>query len=377
MKRKRALALLCAGLCLLIFGGVASAEVVGDEEIYRLADLSGNVITSRAERIYEGDEYIGGDNLLYRVRSVDDAMRVATAECLGQDPDLVAPRSAETSAIFANASPENVSRSEGGKGLICMYSTHSDESYVPSDGSSSEVEGAGIYDVGDTLKKNLAKRGWEVEYSKQTSLPHDAGAYRRSRQIAEDFVKRQPAVLLDLHRDGIPDPEEYETKVDGEEMTKIRLFVGRSNPNSSVNRSLAKKIKAEADERYPNLIKDIFIGKGDYNQDLYPQSLLLELGTHTSEKPKVEKSTALIAEVLDNVLNASASADARDAEHERQNRAAAPAILWLVGLSVLGALIYGLAATGTLKNWREKLSAGASEISGGLAGKRRNDDAKK
>ena len=43
-----------------------------------------------------------------------------------------------------------------GKKLIAMYSTHSDESYVPEDGTSSKWEGAGIYDVGDSLKEALA-----------------------------------------------------------------------------------------------------------------------------------------------------------------------------------------------------------------------------
>ena len=49
-----------------------------------------------------------------------------------------------------------------------MYSTHSDESYVPSDGESSKLENAGIYDVGEALAESFEERGIEVVYSKET-----------------------------------------------------------------------------------------------------------------------------------------------------------------------------------------------------------------
>jgi stage II sporulation protein P len=65
-----------------------------------------------------------------------------------------------------------------------MYLTHTDESYEPSDGTSSKTKGAGILDVGNALKENLEKLGVQVVYDETSHLPHDAGAYRRSRQTA-------------------------------------------------------------------------------------------------------------------------------------------------------------------------------------------------
>lgn len=65
---------------------------------------------------------------------------------------------------------------------------------------------------------------------------------------------------------------------------------------------MPKKLKAAADSEYPGLIKDIFIGKGNYNQELMPQSILLEFGTHTSNKEEVLRSTELMADVLHTVL---------------------------------------------------------------------------
>ncbi len=385
---KRLIAILTLALLLMPYP-MARADALdffeSDDQIYQLVNEQGQYITSRAGRIYEGDEYISGDNQLYRVITVDDAAHSATAQHVGAEPDLTANEATQVAALVnasaATAKPdakESANEADGkGKKLICMYSTHSDESYIKGDGTQSKEGHGGIYDIGDDLKANLEKLGWTVEYSKETSLPHDAGAYRRSRQIAEDFIKQQPTALLDIHRDGIPNESEYTTTVDGEDMTQVRLFVGRNNPNASANRSLAKKLKADADKQYPDFIKDIFIGKGNYNQELYPQSLLLEFGTHTSEKDHVEKSTKVMADVLDNVLG-SGTAKAEGAEGaagaKTQNASGATGIAWIVGIAIVGAAIYGLVSTGTLGNWKEKLARGSSEVTGGLIGKQRDDE---
>ena len=323
---------------------------------YSLVDESGAVLTLRGGQIWTGDEYISGDDKWYRVISVDDAARIATAEYLGDASD-------EALAAFAT----NKGESESGRKLIAMYSTHSDESYVSDDGTASKWKNAGIYDVGDSLKAALEKRGIEAIYSKETFLPHDADAYTRSRRTAEELLKQQPDALLDIHRDAVP-AEQYETQVDGQDISKVRLFVGRTNQNASENKAFARQIKAEADREYPGLIKDIFIGKGNYNQDLSPNSLLLEFGTHEIDKEKAQEATGYIAEVLDNVLFGP-SARAEGGKGQR-SRAAVKGIGWALGLAALAAAVFALAATGSLKGAWEKLGHRVSELTGGLLGKR-------
>jgi stage II sporulation protein P len=351
-----------------------------DSTVYTMVDEAGNVLMRHLGRIYVDDEYISGDNQLYRVVEVDDVNRVAYAELVGEEPFDAAAFAAlaEGDATKAPDASATGAADTGGKKLICMYSTHSDESYEDGDGTSSKTNDAGIYDVGEELKKNLEEMGITVEYSQETHLPHDAGAYRRSRRTAEELLKQQPAALIDLHRDGIPDPEEYAETVDGEEITKVRLLVGRSNANSSVNRAFAKEIKQTADAKYPGLIRDIFIGKGNYNQELYPKAILLEMGTHTSDKEEVLKSTKYIAEVLNDVIfggSTTAKADSGTvaAGTEEENRGSGVGIAWLIGIAVLAAIIYALVSTGTLKGVTEKISRGASEMSGGLVGKKPDD----
>ncbi len=319
------------------------------ERVYTLYDEEGNRITARMGAMYVGDEYISGDNILYEIVSVDDAKASATAKCLGPEKE----DAAETMTALAE-----------GKKLICMYSTHSDESYIPGDGDFSLTKNAGIYDVGEAFGKHLEDMGYEVEYSKDTFLPHDAGAYRRSRAVAEEYAERMPAALIDIHRDGIS-KDEYETTVDGEETSKVRLFVGKTNQNASENRAFAKKLKAVADEKYPGLVKDIFIGKGNYNQDLYPRAILLEFGTHEMDKDLVIDSTKYMAQVMNTALGSGKGSE-KPAETKEEKKAAFSSAGILIGIAVLGVIVFALFATGSFKGAGEKLRKNAGEITGGL-----------
>lgn len=347
-------------------------EADADENVWTIYDEDGQYLTSIYGRVYLDDEYISSDNRLYRIIEVDDSKRTAVAQYIGQE-SLIEPDN-EAVATVAQES----------KRLIGIYSTHSDESYIPTDGAESKEKDAGIYDVDEALKKALEERGIEVELDTTTHLPHDAGAYRRSRSTAARLLKSQPAALLDIHRDGIPDPDEYVQKIEDEDATKVRLLVGKSNPNADANRKFAKQIKAAADEMYPDLIKDIYIGKGDYNQELAPRAILLEFGTHTIKKERAIKSTAYMADVLERVLfgstakaegAAGADADAAGAETtaEAGGSGAAWGILWVVGIALAAIVGYGLITTGSFSGMWNKIKRGASETTGGLLGKKRDE----
>ena len=317
-----------------------------DSEVYTMTDEKGKTITMRLGRMYVGDEYISGGNLLYEIVSVDDNERRAVAVCRGEEAQ-------DTAFVFGAFAEE--------KKLICMYSTHSDESYIPGDGDFSLEKNAGIYDVGNRFKEHLEKNGFEVEYSEETFLPHDAGAYRRSRSVAADYAKKNPAAIIDIHRDGIP-KEEYETTVDGEKTSMVRLFVGKSNANAKENRAFAKQLKAIADEEYPGLVKDIYIGKGNYNQDLFPNAILLEFGTHEIDKKLVLDSTEYMADVLSAALDGNSSPEEKAKETKRASGGAFALIAIAAGIGILIVLL----ATGSLRGAGKKISGSIREMTGGI-----------
>ena len=352
--------------CLLLLGCLFPVSALGSEEgdaVYQLLDDGGEAVTWYAGTPEPGDEYISGDNRYYRVRKVDPAAHLAVMETLGS---FALPE-------ITWLSQEEAQEASAVKKAVALYCTHSDESYEPTDGASSKENRGGIYDVAESLKGQLEKRGVTVYYSDENHYPHDAGAYRRSRATAASLAEEGVDAIFDVHRDGIPDASQYESTVDGEDVTKVRLLVGRSNQNADANKQFATQIKAVADKVYPGLVKDIYIGKGSYNQDLMSQSVLLEFGTHKSDKNQVLASTAFMADVLDRALYGGVTGAAGDGKTSApKNSGGVSGVFWVIGLLIAGALVYAFAASGDRRLGMEKFKNTFREMTGGLLGGRKD-----
>lgn len=355
--------------------GAPSAKA--EDELYTLMDEAGSVLTYYCGVCDTGDEYISQENQHYRVISVDPEKHTATAQHLGEAemPDVSWLTMEESTAVAAV-----------GKRKVALYCTHSDESYIEGDGTQSIEGRGGIYDIAAAFGEGLEKLGATVEISDETHLPHDAGAYRRSRQTAVSLLEGQPNAIFDIHRDGIPDPDEYAVTIGNQKMSKVRLLVGKSNQNKEANLSLAKHIKAVGDQMYPKLIKDIYMGKGTYNQDLAPRSVLLEFGTHTLSKERVMNATGPMSEVVYKAVfggvtgsagtsdvSTKKGADTGDVPATEDNTGASWGV-WLVIALLVGLGLFAFLSSGGSGGMR-KWSRSISEMTGGLIGKKpRKDD---
>lgn len=374
---KRILIWLTIMLALL---GRAAAE----ETVWSLETEQGEKITSICYEPEKGDQYISGDNRLYDVVSIE-VDRVIVRE-LGEVtlPDVSWMNDGDIALPVALSDSRR----------MALYCTHSDESYEPSDGLYSDDERGSIYQIARALGTALEDKGVQTEVADTLHHPHDAGAYRRSRQTAVQLLKSMPDALLDIHRDGIPDPDEYATQIGGKDVSKVRLLVGRGNQNMEANKDFALTVKAVADKVYPGLIKDIYMGKGAFNQDLYPRALLLECGTYTLEKEKVLASMPMMADVLyrtmyGGVTGSAGVSDSRGVRTEKdggvtqgepdppvseESKGAGSGIIMLVIAVLAGLVIFGIAATGSAKGGIRKAGRNISEMTGGLIGKKPNED---
>lgn len=236
------------------------------------------------------DEYLSSDNKLYKINKIDNKNYKAYAKYI---KDVKLPD------VNTSDSMETAARQDLPK--IGLLSTHSDESYLPTDGKASVNGRGGIYDVDNALKKGLEKNGIDVDVDRSVYLPHDAKAYSRSRSGILNLAKNGSSIIFDVHRDAVP-PEEYVRKIDGKNASGVRIVVGRANPNRKANAELAYRLKATSDKLYPGMVKDIFFGHGSYNQDLGPNVLLLEFGTHTIHKERAEVSATMFSSVIDRSL---------------------------------------------------------------------------
>lgn len=295
MMCKRIPQLLLISFMLLVFAGTDVAQAEQNYKYYSLVDEKNQVINQTGTQVYPGDIFIAADNSKYRVVEVTGT----TARCIYQGKE---PMPGIDDKSISQAGPgSGAIPVAGGKATIAVYHTHSDESYVPSDGKESINGKGGIYDVGTAFVKQLKAQGFNVIYNTDNHNPHDINAYSRSRKTASTLMKNMPAAIIDVHRDSTP-PGEYQANVKGQDVTQIKLVVGRSNPNSKTNLEFAKRLKAAMDKLEPGLSEGIFMGKGDYNQDLSPRAMLIEVGAHTNSKTEAERGVQLFAQVLPSVL---------------------------------------------------------------------------
>lgn len=274
---------------------VVKADDIGDMNYYSLYDEQGNYLSALGLKIQVDDEYISEGNKLYHVTTVDDNARRAAARYV---EDVALPEFETASATDLENMIREANNSNDGQKVL-LYCSHTDESYVPSDGTESKKNGGGILDVAQAFQSGIEEKGKTAVLDKTNHFPHDAGAYRRSRKTVVDLVKKngQPAAIVDVHRDAVP-AKEYNFQLNGQDATKVRIVLGAKNQNKDVNKQLALKVKSIADKKYPGLVKDIYTGKGEYNQEVSPRALLLEFGSHESKKEAAEVSAKAMADVM-------------------------------------------------------------------------------
>lgn len=338
-------------LPLLAITNTAFAEMELSGKYMTLRDEHGKVITSTAHQIVVGDEYLDSQNNLYRVVKVHDNM--ATVKLVRKEK-LTASTISELKDLWSYLLSGEFLRGETkAKGPIAIYHTHSDESYIPGDGTSSKFGRGGIFQVGDSLTNAFEKSGIPVIHSKNAHDPHDAMAYDRSRRTAVQLLKKQPTTLLDVHRDAVP-AQMYSGVINNQGVTKVQLVVGRQNPNFQANNDFAKRIKETCDRKYPGFIKGIFYGKGKYNQDLGPRSILLEFGTDTNSKVAAERGAQIFAAASKDVLYGNRGA-------RFINRGSMRSLFWVIAVLIGGTGLFFLINRGGFKNLGKEFTGAMGE----------------
>lgn len=309
-------------------------------EYYTLRGPADQVLLETGRRIYLEDQYLSADNRLYEVVEVDDEARIARAELMEEVELEVTPwqelRRELGLTVIEAADPDQE------KGAIALYHTHNAESYVPTDGTDSIYGKGGIHQVGAAFAEALRERGVTVLYSEALHLPHDRGAYRRSRETVLELMAKEPDAIFDVHRDAAPSTA-YAVQLNDQWITSIQFVVGRQNQNLGVNRKYAESLKKLADDLYPGLVKGIFYGRGNYNQDLSPLSLLLEVGAHTNSRDAAERGVSLFAEVVDHYFY---GPSAEAAERGRAGAARRSILGLLVFVTAAGAVFFVVNAGG-------------------------------
>lgn len=340
-------------ICLLVLSTSCVQAAAEGSTCFNMFDEQGQLVYQTGWKVGVGDQFLTADNKRYEVMSVTGT----TVQARYLETMNLAEVFPGHTSIWAWLQPSIVYAAQGGK--VAIYHTHSDESYVPTDGKDSIYGAGGVYKVGDAFAQALQADGMEVIHSDARHDPHDDMAYERSRRTVIDLLKQQPDAVFDVHRDSAP-PEVYKATIDGQDVSKVQLVVGKYGPTGKQIEDYALQLKSVADNQHPGLVKGIFFAKGgDYNQDLHPRSMLLEVGSQANDRPSAEHGIALFADVLPTVLGKSGANGVSGASGMGTATTGMSGSMKsmgiLIGLLVMGVVAFLFISTGSLKEAGGKL----------------------
>lgn len=329
-----------------------------------IVDEQENVLSMMSRAVYIGDEIYTSEGKIYRMDKVRGDL--ASARFLGIDPQIAALNEFFASQEIPVMEEKNDDK-PASPANFAIYHTHTDESYIPSDGTHSKRFEGGIYKVGRIMAERLRNIGMEVNHDLTAHDPHDNNAYVRSRRTAAKLLSDNPVAMFDVHRDGVADPNLYRDKVSGKDVAIIRLVVGRQNPRMSANLDFARQILTAVNSIHPNVVKEIFVGKGDYNQDLLPTALLIEAGTYTNTREEAEQGVDLFAEALPVALGISSASPAPEGQEAPgkstgASRGAWKALGWILGMTGLAGMAFLLINGVKISEVKNKLIDFSREI---------------
>lgn len=201
---------------------------------------------------------------------------------------------------------------------ILIYHTHSQEEYAD---SVSGDDTTTVVGVGDYLTELLEEYGYNVYHLRDTfdlvnGKTERSKAYTYAREELQKVLKENPTiqVILDIHRDGVPEDQHLVTEVDGRQTAQIMYFNGLSQTKNSgkidylenpyIQENLAFSFQAEflTDYLYPGLCRCIYLKGYRYNLDLRPQSMLVEVGAQTNTLEEAKNAMIPLARVLHELL---------------------------------------------------------------------------
>jgi len=200
--------------------------------------------------------------------------------------------------------------------VFFIYHSHSWESFLPlipgaktpNQASSPKVN---VSLLGERLKKNLEAAGIGAVDDK-TNIGNElskrdwtwGSSYKMSRLVVQEAIAQDKNLdyLIDIHRD---DQRRKVTTIDidGEKYAKLYFVVGVENKNYKKNLEFAKAINNEIKKVNKGLTRGIYSknykqGNGVYNQDLSPNSLLIEVGGVDNTLPELYRTIDLLSEIL-------------------------------------------------------------------------------
>ena len=210
---------------------------------------------------------------------------------------------------------------DNSKPQILIYHTHSQEGFVDSVAGDDSTN---IVAVGAYLAKILSEEyGYNVIHCQEHfdiaggNLDRSK-AYTYAQYTIEQILQDNPTidVILDIHRDGLPDgADKLVTNINGKDTAKIMFFNGVSrssaagdidylyNRYKADNLAFSFQLKLTAMECYPEFTRRNYIDAYQYNLQHRQKSVLIEVGAQNNTLQEELNAMEVLAEVLHRVIS--------------------------------------------------------------------------
>lgn len=201
---------------------------------------------------------------------------------------------------------------------VLIFHTHSQEAFVDSNTGDPSTT---IVGVGAHLAEKLNAKGVETlhhtgVYDLIDGKLDRSKAYEQSEAGVRKILAQYPSieVVIDLHRDGVPESTHLVTNVNGKQTAKIMFFNGLSrtksqgdiaylkNPYIQDNLSFSLQMQLQAEQMYTGWTRRIYLKGYRYSLHMMPKSLLIEAGAQTNTVEETKNAMDLLANVLCEVL---------------------------------------------------------------------------
>jgi stage II sporulation protein P len=199
---------------------------------------------------------------------------------------------------------------------VLILHTHGTESYRNTEGytasSAYRTEDAdyNMISVGAHLTRCLEAGGIRVIHDRTPyDQPSYSGSYSLAREAVITALADNPSLclVLDLHRDAMTgsDGEQLAYTCTLPEGTAAKLMLvagsdagGLSYPNWQDNLTLAVQLQAVLERQNPGLCRSLSFRTGRYNQDLFPNMLLVEVGAAGNTRGEALLAVEKLAEAI-------------------------------------------------------------------------------
>ena len=203
---------------------------------------------------------------------------------------------------------------------ILILHSHSQEAFADSVAGDPSTS---IVGVGEYLTQILTQKyGLNVIHD---STVYDVVNGKLDRNKAYDYAEAglkkildaNPSieVVIDLHRDGVPEGTHIVTEINGKQTAKIMFFNGLSysnlngnisylaNPNRDDNLAMSLQMQLLGNAYYPGYLKRIYLQAYRYCLHLRGKSMLIEAGAQTNTVEEMMNAMEPLADILNKLLS--------------------------------------------------------------------------